>query len=107
MSVRMRHTHSHTRNRRSHHALAGVAVVADKEGVAVRRSHRLDEASGTYRGRKIVEPKKKKERTKAEKHEHPAHPHTTQPQSKETPLKPEVTGTHEHGNTLPTSRRGI
>ena len=54
MSVRMRHTSGHTRNRRSHHALDAIkAVPGEKEGT-LRLPHRLDEASGMYRGRQIV-----------------------------------------------------
>lgn len=54
MSVRMRHTKGHTGNRRSHHALAGVATVKDAESGNLRLPHRLDEATGMYRGRQIA-----------------------------------------------------
>ena len=57
MSVRMRHTHAHTRNRRSHHALSGATIVVDKESSALRLPHRLDETTGMYRGKQII-PKK-------------------------------------------------
>jgi len=54
MSVRMRHTSGHTRNRRSHHALGVIkAAPSEKEG-ALRLPHRLDEATGMYRGRQIA-----------------------------------------------------
>lgn len=53
----MRHTHAHTRNRRSHHALVANAVVVDKESSALRLPHRLDETTGMYRGKQIL-PKK-------------------------------------------------
>jgi ribosomal protein L32 len=54
MSVRMRHTSSHTRNRRSHHALDAIkAVKGEKEGT-LRLPHRIDEAAGTYRGKQIA-----------------------------------------------------
>lgn len=56
----MRHTRSHTRNRRSHHALVAGAVVTDKESGALRLPHRLDESTGMYRGKLIV-PERKKE----------------------------------------------
>ncbi len=58
MSIRMRHTKGHTRNRRSHHALVGLSVVKDKEG-KLSLPHRLDEATGMYRGKQIVIVKKK------------------------------------------------
>lgn len=57
MSVRMRHTSSHTKNRRSHHALAANSIVTDKESGALRLPHRLDETTGMYRGKQIL-PKK-------------------------------------------------
>lgn len=59
MSVRMRHTKGHTGNRRSHHALAGVATVKDAESGVLRLPHRLDEATGMYRGKQIAPPKVK------------------------------------------------
>jgi large subunit ribosomal protein L32 len=74
MSVRMRHTSSHTKNRRSHHALVGTNVVVDKESGALRLPHRLDESTGMYRGKQIVskrEVKKAEKKEKAKKaHEH-------------------------------------
>ncbi len=74
MSVRMRHTSSHTKNRRSHHALSGTNLVTDKESGALRLPHTLDESTGMYRGKQIVSKKeikkvekKDKEKAKAEK----------------------------------------
>lgn len=60
MSVRMRHTSSHTKNRRSHHALKNKNIVKDKESGALRLPHRLDETTGMYRGKLIAKPKAKK-----------------------------------------------
>ncbi len=54
MSIRMRHTRGHTGNRRSHHALAATNVVTDKETGNLRLPHRLDEATGMYRGKQIA-----------------------------------------------------
>lgn len=62
MSVRMRHTSSHTKNRRSHHALKGEAVVKDKESGALRLPHRLDETTGMYRGKQIISTEELKRR---------------------------------------------
>ncbi len=59
MSIRMRHTSGHTRNRRSHHALKNTNVVADKESGNLRLPHHLDEATGMYRGKQIFTPKVK------------------------------------------------
>ncbi len=77
MSVRMRHTSSHTKNRRSHHALKNQNIVADKESGALRMPHRIDESTGMDRGKQIVSKKevkaKKKdheERLAEHKHEH-------------------------------------
>lgn len=69
MTVRMRHTRSHTRNRRSHHALAKPALSKDQSG-NVHLRHRLSKETGTYRGRKVIDlsvklSKKAKESVKA------------------------------------------
>ena len=50
----MRHTSSHTRNRRSHHALVAIKTVAADAKGTLRLPHHLDEASGMYRGRQIA-----------------------------------------------------
>lgn len=78
MSIRMRHTSSHTRNRRSHHALKNRVVLTDKDSGALRLPHRLDESTGMYRGKQILpkkevkaETKDHKKRTEAHKQEHP------------------------------------
>ena len=57
MSVRMRHTSSHTKNRRSHHALVEQGIVTDKESGNLRLPHRLDEKTGMYRGLQVVKVK--------------------------------------------------
>src|SRR3989344_3213000 len=57
MSIRMRHTRGHTNNRRSHHALVGINVIKDKESGNLRLPHRIDEATGMYRGKQIVAPR--------------------------------------------------
>ena len=64
MSVRMRHTSSHTKNRRSHHALVEQGIVTDKESGNLRLPHRLDEKTGMYRGIQIVKVKVVKEKAK-------------------------------------------
>ena len=83
MSIRMRHTRGHTGNRRSHHALKATNIVKDKETGSLRLPHRLDEATGMYRGKQIAParaarakaPKAKGASTEpAPKHEH-AHAH--------------------------------
>lgn len=61
MSIRMRHTSGHTANRRSHHALKNMNIVKDKESGNLRLPHRLDEATGMYRGKQIFTPKAKAE----------------------------------------------
>ncbi len=70
MSVRMRHTSSHTKNRRSHHALVAGTIVADKENGNLRLPHRLDEKTGKYKGIQIVSKRElKREETKEKKKE--------------------------------------
>jgi len=67
MSVRMRHTSSHSKNRRSHHALVGTTIVADKESGNLRLPHRLDEKTGMYKGIQIVSKKEMKHEEEKEK----------------------------------------
>jgi large subunit ribosomal protein L32 len=55
MSVRMRHTRAHTKNRRSHHALAGLSLASCQKCDAKRLRHRACPACGTYRGRSTVD----------------------------------------------------
>lgn len=62
MSVRMRHTRSHTKNRRSHHALAETNLVKDEKSGSLRLPHRLDETTGMYRGKQIVSTEELKRR---------------------------------------------
>ena len=77
MSIRMRHTRGHTRNRRSHHALLEMRLVKDKESGNLRLPHRVDEITGTYRGRVLRAPKPEKkvktEKVKKEKKSKAAH----------------------------------
>ena len=54
MTVRMRHTRSHTNNRRSHHALENPTLSKDNSGTPHLR-HRMNPATGMYRGRKVVD----------------------------------------------------
>ncbi len=54
MVVRMRHTRAHTKNRRSHHALAKPALAKDESGNAHLR-HRISTQTGAYRGRKVID----------------------------------------------------
>ncbi|MCI0566510.1 50S ribosomal protein L32 [bacterium] len=59
----MRHTKSHTANRRSHHAIAGVRLSACNHCGKPHISHAMCERCGTYRGRQIVDIMKKRMRT--------------------------------------------
>lgn len=55
MVVRMRSTRSHTRNRRSHHALKAIQlVVCRKCGESV-QSHTVCLNCGEYKGRQIID----------------------------------------------------
>ena len=67
MVVRMRHTRSHTANRRSHHALKSVGLTTDKKTGATHLRHRVDMATGLYRGRKVIDIVKKVEKKQSKK----------------------------------------
>ncbi|KND49066.1 MAG: ribosomal protein L32 [Parcubacteria bacterium C7867-005] len=54
MTVRMRHTRSQTKQRRSHHALSNPAIAEDSSGNPHLR-HRMSPTTGIYRGRKVVD----------------------------------------------------
>lgn len=54
MTVRMRHTRSHTKKRRAHHALLKPTLSKDELGNFHLR-HKLSKVSGTYRGKKIID----------------------------------------------------
>ncbi len=64
MVVRMRHTRSHTKNRRSHHALSKPALSKDESGNAHLR-HRASAVTGSYRGRKVLDLSAKLDRSAA------------------------------------------
>lgn len=65
----MRHTHAHTANRRSHHALKGAAKAVCSHCGALRAPHTACASCGMYRGRKVIDivarVEKKQARTKA------------------------------------------
>jgi ribosomal protein L32 len=71
MTVRMRHTRSHTNNRRSHHKLENPALTKDESGNA-RLRHRLSPTTGVYRGRKVLDMSAKVEKKMAKKKEETA-----------------------------------
>jgi ribosomal protein L32 len=58
----MRHTHGHTKNRRSHHAIKGKNLGVDKETKAVHLRHRVDMKTGRYKGRQVIDVVKKVEK---------------------------------------------
>lgn len=62
----MRHTKSHTKNRRSHHALKSTGLVKCKNCDAPKKSHTVCKTCGVYRGNKVLDLVKKAEK-KAEK----------------------------------------
>lgn len=66
MSIRMRHTRGHTGNRRSHHALSAMNIIKDKKSGNLCLPHKVDEITGTYRGKQIFTPKIKSK--KIDKH---------------------------------------
>lgn len=89
MSVRMRHTRSHTKNRRSHHALSANAVVKDKESGNLRLPHRLDEETGMYRGRLIVPERKREVKEEKKRRERNQEEHENVEQGAKEPIHEE------------------
>jgi large subunit ribosomal protein L32 len=55
MSVRMRHTKSHTANRRSHHALSGGALAKCDNCGELRPRHSMCANCGKYKGKVVVD----------------------------------------------------
>jgi ribosomal protein L32 len=57
MTVRMRHTRAHTKNRRSHHALSKPTIANDGDGKHL--SHRASPITGKYKGSVVLDVTKK------------------------------------------------
>lgn len=55
MVIRMRHTRSHTANRRSHHALKAPTLAVCKNCNANHRPHHMCLECGFYNGRQIID----------------------------------------------------
>ncbi len=62
MVVRMRHTKSHTANRRSHHALVATSFAKCENCAELKRRHNVCPACGFYRGMKVIDMVKKVEK---------------------------------------------
>jgi large subunit ribosomal protein L32 len=62
MTVRMRHTRAHTRNRRSHHALENPGITKDKETGSIAMRHRVSPTTGEYKGKQVIKVKPKKQK---------------------------------------------
>ena len=73
MVVRMRHTKSHTANRRSHHALKKTNFTNCNNCKSLKKPHTVCSACGFYNGKKVldlvkkIEKKQKKAKAKAQK----------------------------------------
>ncbi|MBT3282967.1 50S ribosomal protein L32 [bacterium] len=69
MTVRMRHTRSHTANRRSHHALKEPRLSSCPDCKSPTKRHTMCASCGRYRGRVVVDMaakiEKKQEKAKA------------------------------------------
>lgn len=72
MVIRMRHTRSHTANRRSHHALKAPTLAVCQNCSAKQRPHHMCLDCGFYKGRMVVDmaaKKKSREERLQAKHE--------------------------------------
>ncbi|MCF7816025.1 MAG: 50S ribosomal protein L32 [Candidatus Pacebacteria bacterium] len=55
MVIRMRHTRSHTGNRRSHHALKAINLSKCSNCSAAHRQHHMCLSCGYYNGRQVMD----------------------------------------------------
>lgn len=55
MVIRMRHTKSHTRNRRSHHKVEASSLTTDTKTGVTHLRHRASLDTGEYRGRQVLD----------------------------------------------------
>jgi len=67
MVIRMRHTRSHTKNRRSHHKVENPAIAVDKETGIPHMRHKVCLETGMYRGKQVLNTIKKVEKKIAKK----------------------------------------
>ena len=58
----MRHTKSHTKNRRSHHALVATALMKCERCSALKKRHTVCASCGFYREKKVLDLVKKTEK---------------------------------------------
>lgn len=65
MVIRMRHTRSHTKNRRSHHALKAPVLSVCSNCNASHRPHHMCLECGFYNGRQVMDLAAKKEKREA------------------------------------------
>ena len=62
MVIRMRHTKSHTKNRRSHHALKDTNLTKCENCQDLKKRHTVCQSCGFYRGMKVIDLIKKTEK---------------------------------------------
>lgn len=92
MVIRMRHTRSHTKNRRSHHALTETNLSVCPNCAAPHRPHHMCLSCGYYKGKMIIDLKAQKAardarlQAKREKIKNELNPQTT-----DAPALPEAT----------------
>ncbi|MFA5751299.1 MAG: 50S ribosomal protein L32 [Candidatus Paceibacterota bacterium] len=62
MVIRMRHTSSHTKNRRSHHSIKHGTFFVCENCKKEKKGHTVCSSCGYYRGRKVLDLVKKTEK---------------------------------------------
>lgn len=65
MVIRMRHTRSHTKNRRSHHALTQPTMAVCAHCGSSHRPHHMCLECGYYKGRQVMDLKSQKDKREA------------------------------------------
>lgn len=93
MSVRMRHTSGHTKNRRSHHSLTEPRLSKCARCGSSHLRHRACGVCGEYRGKQVIDVQskieKKNERAKAKMKELGKDPNAKKEDEKEAVLDPQ------------------
>jgi large subunit ribosomal protein L32 len=96
MSIRMRHTSGHTKNRRSHHKLTETRLSKDTETGGLHVRHRVNMSTGRYRGKVVIDVARLEEKKadKARRRVLEERGDGNEPQEDKKPINPEELSKH-------------